>query len=104
MARPVSRVYASAGALLALGLAWAGIAAGGRPGAAPVADDPRLVALAARQQRIEARAARARVIVERRWDAYRAELRRRKRAEAQAAAAPAVRYVTLPPITVSRSS
>jgi hypothetical protein len=104
MARPVSRLYASAGALLALGLAWAGIAGYGSSGASDAGNDPRLAALTAREKQIEAKATRARAIVEHRWDVYRAELRRRKQAAAQAAATPAVRYVTLPPVTVSRSS
>jgi hypothetical protein len=104
MARPVRRLYASATAVLALGLAWAGIAGAGGPDGAAGSDDPRVAQVAKREAQIEAKAARARMIVERRWDVYRAELRRRNRAAARAAATPVVRYITLPPITTSRSS
>jgi len=104
MARPVRRLYASAAAVLALGLAWAGIAGAGGPDGAPGSDDPRVAQLAEREAKIEAKAARALMIVERRWDVYRVELRRRNLAAARAATTPVVRYVTLPPITTSRSS
>jgi hypothetical protein len=104
MSRPVSRIYATCGACLALGLAWAGIASQGMGNSAP-APDPQIEALAVREAKIEAKAKRAKAIVDRRWAVYRAELKRRKVAAARVAAAPpVVRYVTLPPITVSRSS
>src|SRR3990172_2279777 len=99
MARPVRRLYASAAAVLALGLAWAGIAGAGGPDGAP-----RVAQLAEREAKIEAKAARALMIVERRWDVYRVELRRRNLAATRAATTPVVRYVTLPPVTTSRSS
>jgi hypothetical protein len=103
MARPVHRVYATCGTLLALGAAMAGIA-GQTSGAVTSADDPRLAVLAKREAFIEKKAKRAAAIVERRWDVYRAGLKRNKMQAAQAQATPAVRYVTLPPVTVSRSS
>jgi hypothetical protein len=82
----------------------AGIASQGSGAAASVNDDPRLAALAKREVALEKEAKRASAVVDRRWAIYRAELKKRKLKAAQAQATPVVRYVTLPPVTVSRSS
>ena len=104
MARPVRRIYAAGAALLSLGVAWAGIAGQGTNTAGGGGTDPRLTALAAREAQVQRSAAHARTVVDRRWAVYRKELRRRKQLAAAPAAAPVVRYVSLPPVTVSRSS
>lgn len=104
MARPIHRIYATCGTLLALAGAMAGIASQGSGAGGGVKDDPRLATLAKREAALEKKAKRASAIVDRRWAIYRAELKKRKARAAQVQAAPVVRYVTLPPITVSRSS
>jgi hypothetical protein len=81
-----------------------------RPWAAAAGQDPRLARLAAREQRLRAEAATVKQIVDRRWAAYQARLAKRRqlvavpRAQAPAAPAPAVRIVTLPPVTSTSSS
>ena len=124
MTNHVARLYASAGAILVFCLSWAGIAA--RPWAAPNAD-PAGAALAAREQRIQTESIAVQQQLDRRWAAYRAALAARQQAIAQRtqqndrraqalasapaptpaaapAASPGVRVVTLPPLTVTRSS
>jgi hypothetical protein len=103
MTSHVGRLYASAIALVVLFLAWAAIAA--RPWA-PTAQDPRVRALAAREALVRQESIRVQHIVDRRWAAYRRELARRKALAARPAIvqAPAVRIVTLPPLTVTRTS
>ena len=106
----VVRLYALAGSLLALFLAWAAIAA--HPWqSASAARDPRLAALAAYEQRVRRDTVLTRRVVAQRWADYRAQLARRQKqlaaqraAQAAAAAAPSVRIVTLPPLTTTRSS
>jgi hypothetical protein len=102
------RTYAVAIALMVFFLSWATISA--RPWATAKAD-PRLVALQAREQRLRVDAKLVANVVDRRWTAYRVALRARNLQIAQArsqvlqaAQAPAVRVVTLPPLTVTRSS
>jgi hypothetical protein len=106
----VGRLYALAIALLVFFVVWATVAA--RPWAAssPSAD-PRLRMLAAREQRLRQESVVVRRIVARRWTVYRAELRTRnaqiartRRATLAAAPPPPVRVVTLPPLTVTRTS
>ena len=103
------RVYAVVLALAVFFVSWAGIAA--RPWAA-AKPDPRLAALAAREQRLRADAKLVQRVVDRRMAAYRAELRARRaqiaavqaRAQQAAAAPPSVRIVNLPPLTITRTS
>ena len=76
------------------------------------AKDPRLVALEAREQRLRAESLAVKRVLDRRWATYRTQLalRRQEIARASAvpaapaAAAPRVRIVTLPPLTVTRTS
>ena len=97
-----TRLYALAVALLVFFVAWAAIAA--RPWATAsdpgcVAADPRVAALVAEQQRVRA---------ESRWrvDRVSPERRQQRRSAAccRSAAAPPVRVVTLPPLTITRTS
>jgi hypothetical protein len=100
MTKHVVRLYATAAALAAFFLAWAGIAA--RPWVAPP-PDPRLATLAQREQRLQRDATLVRQVVDRRWAAYRTALVQ-SRAAAAPAPAPSVRIVTLPPVATTRSS
>ena len=99
MTSHVARLYALALALLIFFVTWAAVAA--RPWATTGASDPRLAALAARQQRVQAESIAVRRIVQHRWAVYRTKLRAQR---AAAAAAPSVRVVNLPPITITRTS
>ena len=114
MTSHVARLYATALALVVFFLAWAVVAA--RPWTTP-APDPRVAALAAREQRLHVESLAVKRQLDRRWAAYRIALRARQRTiaarQAQnralaaapvAAAAPSVRVVTLPALTVTRSS
>jgi hypothetical protein len=108
MTNPVSRVYATALALVLFFLTWAVVAAKPWTNTATAAD-PRLRALALRETWLRQEAKSVNKIVTRRWAVYRHELaaRRAQIAAAKvraAAAAPAVRVVTLPPITITRTS
>ncbi len=106
------RLYAVVLALVVFLLTWAAVAA--RPWAA-AAPDPRIAALAQREQRLRADAKLVERIVAQRMADYQVALKQRRaqiaQAQArslQAAAAPAtaasVRIVNLPPLTVTRSS
>lgn len=109
------RLYALALALVVFFLAWAVVAA--RPWSTPTAD-PRLRSLTARETQLRREARLVNRVVARRWAAYRVALQDRRTqiaaAKAQAAqaaasytAAPApgsVRVVTLPPLTITRTS
>lgn len=129
-----ARLYVVAAAVLIFFLSWAAIAANPWAEAAKsaAATDPRLAALAAREQRLQERATEVQRILDRRWADHRAALAERKRqiarvkkahakdvkaaARLQAQldaidaqptappAAPTVRVVTVPPVTQSRSS
>lgn len=113
MTSHVGRLYALALALVVFFLAWAVLAA--RPWSA-AAPDPRLRALAVREAALRREAHLVDRIVARRFAAYRAALRARRAeitavsrraAQAAAAAAPvsaSVRIVTLPPLTITRTS
>jgi hypothetical protein len=98
-------LYVVALALVVFFLAWATLAA--HPWGAP-RRDPRAAALVAREARLQQEAKLVNQVVAARWAAYRAELkvRRSQIAAAQRAPAPApsVRVVTLPPLTITRSS
>lgn len=128
MTNHVVRLYALAAALLVLFVTWAAIAA--RPWVSQAAGkaDPRWAALATREQRLRHEAIVARHVVATRWRHYRVTLAARKRAiaaaerqhrQALAAAAvapsysssasgsyagPSVQVVTLPPVTITRTS
>jgi len=105
------RTYAVAIALVVFFLTWAAVAA--RPWATPK-PDPRVAALAQREVRLRADAKLVQQVIDQRLVAYRIALKARKtqiasaRARslqvAQAAVAPAVRVVNLPPLTVTRTS
>ena len=102
------RTYAIALALVVFFVTWATVSA--RPWAAPT-QDPRLAALSAREARLRADGKVVSSIVDRRWAAYRVALQERQAQIAQvknqvlaASQAPAVRIVTLPALTVTRTS
>ena len=79
MHAPVARVYVAAASLLAFFVLWATIAA--RPWAAAAARpsvDPRLTALAKRQQQLRHEAAEVQRLVAYRWRVYRHRLRARE--------------------------
>ncbi|HZR96190.1 MAG TPA: hypothetical protein VFA56_10875 [Gaiellaceae bacterium] len=110
-----ARVYVLALALVVFFLAWAVVAA--HPWAAAAAD-PRLKALTLREQRLRRESRLVNELVNRRWAAYRVALRARRAQIASAKAATAaaavqrasysaaapVRVVTLPPLTITRTS
>jgi hypothetical protein len=91
----VARLYVLAVAVLIFFVAWAAVAA--RPWApttSAAAPDPRIQALIVKQQRVRAEAlAVQRVLAARRQQAARTS-----------APAPSVRVVTLPPLTITRTS
>lgn len=125
MTNHVGRLYALAAALVIFFLTWTTVAA--RPWSTRSAPrtDPRTAALAAREQRLRHESIVVARIVRRRWAVYQLRLQRRqrqiaavKRANAAAAqqvqlaasaappvaAAPSVRVVSLPPLTITRTS
>jgi hypothetical protein len=134
MTSHVARLYALVGAVLVFFVAWATVAANPWQTTKSATQDPRLAALQLREQRLRAQSLSVRRIVDRRWAAYRAQLAARKQqiaaiqranaatraaslASAQAPpaassggstqtppAAPQVRVVTLPPLTITRTS
>lgn len=108
------RLYSLALALVVFFLAWAVVAA--RPWSASAAD-PRLKVLAAREAQLRREAQLVNRVVARRWTVYRAALHARQvkiattkarssRLAASYMAAPSagVRIVTLPPLTITRTS
>lgn len=110
MTNPVSRVYATALALVLFFLTWAVVAAKPWTSTATAAD-PRLRALTLREASLRREAKNVNKIVRHRWAVYRHELAARRAQIAAAkvraaavAAAPAVRVVSLPPITITRTS
>ena len=105
MTNHVGRLYALAVALLVFFVTWAAVAA--RPWApSSHGTDPRLKALAAREQRLRHESLVVRRIVQHRWAVYRVQLKKRNAQRAQLAAAPPppVRVVNLPPVTITRTS
>jgi hypothetical protein len=132
MTSHVGRLYALALALFVFFLTWTTVAA--HPWSAPAATraDPRAAALAARQVRLRHESVVVARIVRRRWAVYRKQLRRRQQriaainranaaaarqaqlaaaaaaaapaASSYSAAAPSVRVVSLPPVTITRTS
>jgi hypothetical protein len=101
------RLYAVVVAVLVFFVTWAAVAA--RPWAA-TKTDPRLAALAQREQRLRADARLVKLVVDRRFAAYNATLARRQvqLAAVTTGAAPstsaAVRVVNLPPLTITKTS
>jgi hypothetical protein len=92
----VVRLYVVAAATVVLFLGWAFAAARPFGDASP---DPRMEALAAREQRIRAESVRVQRLVDQRWAAY-----GRRIAERSRAIQPVVRLTQLPPVTATRSS
>ena len=103
MTSHVGRLYALAGTLVVFFVLWAAIAT--HPWTSASSADHRLTALAKREQSLRREAALVNQIV-----AQRAALQRaaaaRQQAQTVAAPAPApkVRVVTLPPLTITRTS
>lgn len=117
------RLYAVVIAVVVFFVSWATVAA--KPWA-PAKTDPRLAAIAQREQRLRADARLVQKVVDRRLAAYTIALKARERqiavVKAQAAATqarslaasqssavsaqsvPAVRVVNLPPLTITRTS
>jgi hypothetical protein len=95
------RLYATALALVLFFLTWAVVAA--RPWTS-AAVDPRLRALALREARLRVEAKQVNTIVARRFAQYRRSLAARRAAQMRATAAPVVRVVNLPPLTITRTS
>jgi len=116
MTNHVARLYALVLGVVVFFVAWATVAAHPWATQPKAARDPRLVALAARQHRLQVDAVRVRRIVNARWAVYHRALAARNTAAAQQAkaaaqaasaqvsAAPAVRVVNLPPLVVTRTS
>jgi hypothetical protein len=126
MTSHVARLYSLAAAILVFFVAWAAIAAHPWNNHSAAAQDPRYGALKAREQRLRVESLAVKRIVDRRWAVYRAQLAHRRReiatidaanARARAASlapapapvssggyAPSVRVVTLPPLTITRTS
>lgn len=109
MTSHIGRLYALAIALLVFFMTWAAVAA--QPWATSTASDPRLQAIAAREQQVRAESVTVRRLVNQRWAVYRKQLKVRqgqiaaaKHSQLIAAAAPSVRVVTLPPLTITRTS
>ena len=107
MTNHVIRLYVVIVAILAFFLAWAVVVAHPWTPTPGATADPRIAALAARQQRVHLESLRVQRIVRARWSAYHRALAKRNAAASQLASAPAapsVRVVTLPPLTVTRVS
>lgn len=113
MTEPSHRFYAVVLALVVFFVTWAAVAA--KPWAA-AAPDPRLAALAQREQQLRADARLVKQIVDRRMAAYNIALKQRRAQIAQAkvrsvrsaqtvsVTSPLVRIVNLPPLTTTRTS
>jgi len=105
------RLYAVVIAVVVFFVSWAGVAAKPWATAKP---DPRLAALAQREQTLRADARLVQQVVDRRLAAYQVALRARKAQiataqarslqVAQSTVTPAVRVVNLPPLTITRTS
>jgi hypothetical protein len=113
MTSHVARLYAGAVGIVVFFVAWAAIAA--HPWTtAKATPDPRLAALTAREHRLRAESVALKRVLAKRWAAYRIALAARRQAIASrraafaaapvASAAPSVRVVTLPALTITRTS
>jgi hypothetical protein len=79
MTNHLARLYAAAGTIIAFFLLWMTIAAHPWAAAEPVTpQDPRLVALAQREKRLQKRAADVKRIVDRRWAIYERRVAKRE--------------------------
>lgn len=112
MTSQVGRLYALASTLVVFFLAWAIVAA--HPWHTAAADRRR-VALAHREAQLRSEAKLVHQVVAERWAAYRTALKNRRAEIAArqrvapspgvaAVAQPSVRVVTLPPLTITRTS
>jgi hypothetical protein len=117
MTNHVVRLYTLAVSIVVLFLAWAAIATHPWQTKTRPAADPRVRALVLREQHLRHRSLVVRRIVGRRWKQYRIALAHRKQqisaaekdhrqalASAASTAAPSVQVVSLPPLTVTRTS
>lgn len=129
MTNHTARLYAFTISVLVLFLVWAAVATRPWQTHTRAAADPRLKALVVREHRLRKESLVVRRVVAKRWHTYRVQLARRHRqiaraqrkhrqdvAAAQATAArstptyssstssPAVQVVTLPPLTITRTS
>ncbi len=116
MTKQVARLYVLVTGVLAFFVAWVAVAT--HPWAPRPVQDPRVAALAARQQQVQLESMRVKRIVDARWATYRVQLAAHnaalaKRATAQtqqvaaqssSATQPSVRVVNLPPLVVTRTS
>jgi hypothetical protein len=92
-----ARLYALALAILVFFVAWAAVAAKPWATSSPASTDPRIRALIVKEQRVRAEALAVRRVV-----AARRKLA--ARAPAVRPSTPSVRVVTLPPLTITRTS
>ena len=92
MTSGLARLYAVLAGVVAFFLSWAAVAA--HPWAPRAARDPRIAALVAREQRVQAESIRVRHIV----------AQRARAARGRTASAPVVRVVNLPPLVLTRTS
>lgn len=103
------RLYAVVVAVLVFFISWAAVAA--RPWAT-TKTDPRLVALAKREQQLRADARLVKLVVDKRFATYKATLAQRQAQNASVVNTPAspasrsvaVRVVNLPPLTITKTS
>jgi hypothetical protein len=112
MTSPVGRIYAAALTLFTFFLTWALVAAKPWPSSASSAPDPRLRALAVREQKLRRESIATQKLLKQRWAAYRSQLARRNSQIAAAArqpapapaAPPSVRIVSQPAATATSTS
>lgn len=111
MTSHVARLYALVVGVVVFFVAWAAVVA--HPWAPKPARDPRLVAIAAREARLQRESLLVKRTVEQRWAKYRVALHARQAQIAStkqqqsaqlATATPSVRVVNLPPLVVTRTS
>ncbi len=102
------RLYAVVVAVLVFFVAWAAVAA--RPWAT-TKTDPRLAALAKREQQLRADARLVKLVVDKRFATYKAAFAQRQvqnvsatRSLAVSQTSAAVRVVNLPPLTITKTS
>jgi len=103
MTSHVARLYALVAGVVVFFVAWAAIAA--HPWAPRAAQDPRIAALAARQQHVQLESLRVqKLVAARQLAAVRQQNATTSPAALTTAAAPAVRVVNLPPLVITRTS
>lgn len=105
MTSAVARLYVVVATVTTFFLVWAAVAAHPWATASRPAVDPRIHAIAVRQQHLRIESIRVKRIVDARWARYRTQLAARNRGAASAlAAAPRVRVVNLPALVVTKTS